>query len=129
MPGIAWNGGWSLCRSFLDGREGTFCVKVLPGETLRLDPQGHSGEYWVQVESVNMRAGLVAALASALGMMLVAIVAVISWRCISHVSFRWFWIGAGLWTIAVAVKVVCALATNAAVIGFLRACLQIDRNV
>ncbi len=52
-------------------------------------------------------------------MIVVAIAAVIAWRRISHAGFCWFWIGAGLWTVAVAVKVVCALLTNAAVIGFL----------
>ncbi len=53
-------------------------------------------------------------------MMVVAIGAVIAWRRISHAGFRWFWIGAGLWTVAVAVKVVCALLTNAPVVGFLK---------
>jgi hypothetical protein len=58
--------------------------------------------------------------ASGFGMIVVALAAVIVWRRISHAGFRWFWIGAGLWTVAVAVKVVCALLTNAAVIGYLR---------
>jgi hypothetical protein len=59
-------------------------------------------------------------LAAGLGMIVVAIGAVITWRRISHAAFRWFWIGAGLWTVAVAVKVVLALLTNAPVIGFLK---------
>lgn len=59
-------------------------------------------------------------LVPAVGMMIVASVAVIYWRRLSHLQFRWFWIGAGLWTVAVILKMVCALLTNAAVIGFMK---------
>jgi len=58
-----------------------------------------------------------------LGMMLVAVVAVVEWYRISGVQARWFWVGAGLWTIAVVLKLVCALLTNAAVLGFLKGVL------
>jgi hypothetical protein len=50
--------------------------------------------------------------ASGLGMMFVAIVAVVLWWWISRVQIRWYWVGVGLWTVAVALKVVCALLTN-----------------
>jgi len=63
---------------------------------------------------------LLPSLASATGMMIVAIVAVVYWRQRTHVQARWFWAGAGLWTIAVVLKVVCAGLVNAAVIGFLK---------
>jgi len=53
-----------------------------------------------------------------LGMILVATVAVIYWRRVSRVQWRWFWAGAGLWTIAVALKILCAILTNERVIGF-----------
>jgi len=66
---------------------------------------------------------LLLALVPGLGMILVAAVAVIYWRRASGARFRWFWIGAGLWTVAVAVKVAAALATSAAVIGWLKDCL------
>jgi hypothetical protein len=62
----------------------------------------------------------IAPLASGLGMILVALVAVWSWRRLAGVPARWFWVGAGLWTVAVLVKVVIALLTNPAVLGFLR---------
>ena len=55
----------------------------------------------------------------AVGMMIVASAAVIYWRRVSKLQFRWFWLGAGLWTIAVALKMVCALLTNKAAIGFM----------
>jgi hypothetical protein len=55
-----------------------------------------------------------------LGMILVAAVAVIYWRRVSRVQWRWFWAGAGLWTIAVALKILCAILTNERVIGFVK---------
>lgn len=54
------------------------------------------------------------------GMMLVAALAAIYWCRVSHVQIRWLWVGAGLWTIAVVLKVVCSLLANAAVIGFMK---------
>ena len=99
--------------------EGTWSQKLSPGEAIQLDPQGHGGEYSVWFDSIDMTTTVSNVLASGFGMIVVAIAAVIVWRRISHVGFRWFWIGAGLWTVAVAVKVVCALLTNAAVIGYL----------
>ena len=56
----------------------------------------------------------------AVGMMIVASAAVIYWCRVSKLQFRWFWVGAGLWTVAVILKVICALLTNAAVIGFMK---------
>jgi len=72
---------------------------------------------------MNTDPDLLLALVSGLGMIVVAAAAVIYWRWVSHARFRWFWIGAGLWTVAVAVKVLAALATNAAVIGWLKGSL------
>ena len=56
----------------------------------------------------------------AVGMMIVASAAVIYWRRVSKLQLRWFWLGAGLWAVAVALKVVCALLTNNAAIGFMK---------
>jgi uncharacterized membrane protein YhfC len=42
---------------------------------------------------------------------------VIYWRRVSGLQLRWFWTGAGLWTVAVILKTLCALLTNQAVIG------------
>jgi len=55
-----------------------------------------------------------------LGMILVAVVAVICWRRVSRVQWRWFWAGAGLWTIAVALKILCAILANERVIGLVK---------
>jgi len=56
----------------------------------------------------------------AVGMMVVGVLAVCWWRRVSGLKLRWFWAGAGLWTVAVALKVLCALVTNAPVIGFMK---------
>jgi len=59
-------------------------------------------------------------LISAVGMIVVAVAAVIYWRRVSGLGWKWLWAGAGLWAAAVAFKIAVALLTNAAVIGFLK---------
>lgn len=60
----------------------------------------------------------------AVGMMIVASAAVIFWHRVSKLQFRWFWMGAGLWVVAVALKMACGLLTNEPVIGFLKESLS-----
>jgi hypothetical protein len=50
--------------------------------------------------------------ASGIGMMIVTVVAVLLWWRIARVQGRWYWVGAGLWTVAVVLKVICALLSN-----------------
>ena len=57
---------------------------------------------------------------SALGMMVVACGAVVLWRRRSGLALVWFWIGAGLWTVAVILKIASALLTNQAVVLFMK---------
>lgn len=59
-------------------------------------------------------------LVPAVGMMIVAIAAIVYWRRISGLQLRWFCLGGGLWAVAVALKVVCALLTNKAAVGFMK---------
>jgi len=59
-----------------------------------------------------------------LGMMLVAVVAVVHCYRTARAQARWYWVGAGLWTIAVALKLTCAILTNAAVIGPMKRALS-----
>lgn len=54
-----------------------------------------------------------------LGMMVVAVIALGVCHQKLRPQSRWFWIGAGLWTIAVVLKLAAALLTNQAVFGFL----------
>jgi hypothetical protein len=51
-------------------------------------------------------------LVSAAGMMLVAVAAVVFWRRLTRLRYRWFWVGAALWAIAVAIKFGIAIPTN-----------------
>lgn len=67
-----------------------------------------------------MPAHLLAVFLNGVGMMIVAVVAFLVWWRMSRVQLRWFWVGVGLWTIAVALKIVCGLLTNPAVIGSLQ---------
>ena len=57
-------------------------------------------------------------------MMLVAIAAVIYWRRRTHLPHRWFWIGAGLWTVAVAIKFAIAIPTNGPIFKLLETSLN-----
>jgi uncharacterized membrane protein YhfC len=57
------------------------------------------------------------------GMILIACAAVIYWRRASGVPYRWFWVGAGLWTVAVALKVAWSLLIGVKILGFLKASL------
>jgi uncharacterized membrane protein YhfC len=57
---------------------------------------------------------------SGTGMMLVAVLAVVIWRCIGHTPVRWYWVGAGLWAIAVALKILDATLTSAFVLSSLK---------
>lgn len=53
-------------------------------------------------------------------MVVVSIAAVLFWRRVSRLPFKWFWLGAGLWAVAVALKVPSSLLLGESVIGFLR---------
>lgn len=61
------------------------------------------------------------ALMPGIGMIFVAAAAVIAWRRFTALDIRWFWLGAGLWTVAVLLKTGAALAVNRPVLAFLAA--------
>jgi len=67
-----------------------------------------------------MPANVLSVVVSGFGMMAVAILAFLLGRRVSRVQVRWFWVGVGLWTIAVALKIVCAVLTNALVLNSLK---------
>ncbi len=62
----------------------------------------------------------VTSLLPGVGMILVAVAAAWYWRHVAGASARWFWIGAGLWTVAVLAKVVISLLSSPVVIGSLK---------
>jgi uncharacterized membrane protein YhfC len=63
------------------------------------------------------------ALASAAGMMLVAVAIVWFWRKRTGIPWRWFWVGALLWTVAVAVKFGIAIPLNGPLLTGLKSLL------
>lgn len=58
---------------------------------------------------------------SGLGQMGVACAGVACWSLFAKAGAKWFWAGAALWTIAVALKLLCARSAGKAAIGFLHA--------
>ncbi|AGA28821.1 YhfC family glutamic-type intramembrane protease [Singulisphaera acidiphila] len=59
-----------------------------------------------------------------LGMFLVSVLAIAVWRRASGAEFKWFWAGAGLWALAVALKVAFSLLANQVAVGFLKRALS-----
>ena len=69
----------------------------------------------------NVRLG--PGLASAVAMILVTAASVWFWRRWSDTSWKWFWMGAALWAVAVAVKFAIAIALNGPLLGGLKSSL------
>jgi hypothetical protein len=63
--------------------------------------------------------GAVATLVSGAGMILVGCVAAWYWRRLTATPARWFWIGVGLWSVAVPAKIMTQLLCNGTVMAFL----------
>jgi hypothetical protein len=61
--------------------------------------------------------------ASSAGMILVGVLAVGYWRWKTSLSYRWFWIGATLWVVGVAIKVGLYFAVDQFVFGVIKAAL------
>ena len=110
-------GGWmTLSRSQVRtaGEAGTFHVVLVPDKavgtwTVTVDAAGPP-----DLRSVHLMLG------SAIGMILVGGAAVGAWRFLSGVPWRWFWIGAAVWTVGVALKFAWAIALNKPILGALR---------
>jgi uncharacterized membrane protein YhfC len=60
-------------------------------------------------------------LVDALGMLFVAFAGILYWRRSAAVAFKWFGIGAGLWVVAVILKIAFALLVHPAAFGYLKA--------
>jgi len=68
-------------------------------------------------------AALASLLIPAALMTAVAVGAVVYWRRRTRVQFRWFWAGAALWVVGVAIKAIWAVFANATVLGGLETTL------
>lgn len=105
----AGTGGWMTLNDSpvrTAGESGIFHVELVPDQA-------------VGTWAVSVRAGdpydlqpVYLVLLSGLGMIAVACLAVGAWRLRSHAAWRWFWVGAAVWTVGVALKVVWALLLN-----------------
>ncbi|RLB61389.1 MAG: YhfC family intramembrane metalloprotease [Deltaproteobacteria bacterium] len=52
-------------------------------------------------------------------MIAVGVIAIILWRTKTSVAYRWFWVGAGLWTVAVVLKVPFSILVGKSVMALL----------
>jgi hypothetical protein len=84
---------------------GTYTIEVTTSEAVG---QWHLRLCGGPTPKVSIGPGL----ASAIGMMLVATASVWFWRRRTGVPWRWFWVGALIWTVAVAVKFGIAIPLN-----------------
>ncbi|HWH69047.1 MAG TPA: YhfC family glutamic-type intramembrane protease [Candidatus Sulfotelmatobacter sp.] len=84
---------------------------------LQVTPHQAAGHWQVRIDQpAPLRLLYGQILAGAL-MALVALGSVIAWRLFSGAQWRWFWAGAGIWTVGVALKVAVALPLNPLLLG------------
>jgi hypothetical protein len=79
---------------------------------LIVTPHKTAGHWQVRIDQVPGLAALYRQVASGALMMLIALTAVFIWWFHSRVKWRWFWAGAGIWTVGVALKFAVALPLN-----------------
>ncbi len=98
--GVATINAWSLNVT----NAGNYELVVTPHKT--------AGHWEARIDQVPAVGALYAQVASGALMMLVALVAVFFWKFKSRVQWRWFWAGAAIWTVGVALKFAVALPLN-----------------
>jgi uncharacterized membrane protein YhfC len=106
----------SLLRT--GGEAGTFLVVLVPDKAV--------GTWTVTIRAagpIHLR-NVYLMLVSAIGMIAVGGVAVGIWRFSSRVPWRWFWVGAAVWTAGVALKFACAILLNKPILGALKTSLS-----
>jgi uncharacterized membrane protein YhfC len=84
---------------------------------LVVTPHKTAGHWQVRIDQVPALGALYGQVASGALMMLIALTAVFIWWFHSRVQWRWFWAGAGIWTVGVALKFAVALPLNPVIIG------------
>lgn len=90
---------------------------------LELINEGGSANWAVRIITGADRAFLEQNLASGIGMLLVAIFAVLAWRSGAQARWRWFGAGAAIWIVGVALKLAWAIILNAPILRSLKAAL------
>jgi uncharacterized membrane protein YhfC len=99
--GVATIEGWTVTVA----RDGDYELVVTP--------HGTAGHWEARILQLPALSALYAQAASGALMMLVALAAVFAWWFHSRVQWRWFWAGAGIWTVGVALKFALAIPLNA----------------
>jgi uncharacterized membrane protein YhfC len=109
----------------------TLMLQPIPGATtpgtytLELTTTNALGTWHLRVcgGPTPPKASLGPGLASAIAMMFVAIASVWFWRRWTDESWRWIWVGAGMWTLAVAAKFAIAIPLNEPLLNGLKSSL------
>ena len=87
---------------------------------LELINESGSANWAVKIITGAERAFLEQNLASGIGMLLVAIFAVLAWRSGAHARWRWFGVGAALWIVGVALKFAWAIPLNPTILQIVK---------
>jgi uncharacterized membrane protein YhfC len=103
--GVATINGWSLKLTNSANYE------------LVVTPHGTGGHWQARIDQVPSLGALYGQVVSGALMMLIALAAVLAWWFHSRVQWRWFWAGAGIWTVGVALKFAVALPLNPILFG------------
>jgi hypothetical protein len=86
------------------GQAGTYQVEIVPERAV--------GSWTVRVSMGPAPTSLGFLAIPGLGMLAVGFAAVFGWRRWSQVQYRWFWVGAAVWTVGVALKFAWAVPLN-----------------
>jgi hypothetical protein len=87
---------------------------------LRVTADGAAAGTWqFAMAAIPPRSWAALSLAGGVTMVLIAAASVLFWRRASGAPWRWFWAGAGLWAVGVAMKVAFAVAFNRPILAWL----------
>jgi uncharacterized membrane protein YhfC len=103
--GVATINGWSLKLT----NSANYELVVTPHRT--------AGHWQARIDRVPSLGTLYGQVLSGALMMLIALAAVFGWWLHSRVQWRWFWAGAGIWTVGVALKFAVAIPLNPILFG------------
>ncbi len=104
---------------------GTFTAPAGSVE-ISMDAEDCAGQWHLVVVEIPPERTYYALLASGPLMVLVALIFVIGWERKTAIRLRWFWVGAGIWAVGVALKILWAVALNEPILGLLKSALPHD---
>lgn len=101
------------------GRIGIYHVEVVPDEAV--------GTWTVRVTTEAESWQIAIVMVPGIGMVIVGVGAVLLWRRWSGAKWRWFWVGAAVWTVGVFLKFACAIPLNKPLLEAIEA--RVSHNV